>query len=279
MKRYIIIIAALAAALSAAAQTTAEEFNEKYTRLISRLGYAGVGIETYLDKWETAFPEDGRMLEARCNYFLEKAMITQLIQKDKDKFLGNKPVLSVPDSTGKVVNYFQESFFDDELFGQAVSYIYKAIELYPQDLVYRADLISCLLAYEKESPDMAVREMQKLIDKEKKEKPDWTVKGAPAGEEDFSQLMSEYCVTLWEIGTPTAYDSFFVLSTQLSKLFPKNSNYIDNLGSFWLVAKSNEKKAMRLYKKALKLDPDDQVAKTNIRIIERRQAAAKKKKS
>ena len=34
---------------------------------------------------------------------------------------------------------------------------------------------------------------------------------------------------------------------------------------------------MKYYKKALKLNPDDEVAKTNIRIIERRNA--KKKKS
>ena len=261
----------------AAAQSTQQEYLEKYVRLVNRLGYSGVGIETYIDKWEAAFPEDGMMLEARCNYYLEKAVSNQIVPKDQDKFLGNKPVISIPDSTGKAVNYFQETFFDDELFGQAVSYVNKAIDLYPLDLIYRADLITCLLAYEKESPDMAVKEMDKLVEMQKNQHPEWLVKGVPAEENDFSELMSEYCVKLWSIGTPTAYESFFKLSEKLSKIYPKNSNYIDNIGSYWLVAKNNEKKAMKYYKKALKLNPDDEVAKTNIRIIERRNA--KKKKS
>lgn len=275
MKRYIIIIAALAAAFSAFAQTTAEEFNEKYNRLISRLGYAGVGIETYLDKWESAFPEDGRLLEARCNYYLWKGLSTQVVPKDQSKFLGNKPIIALPDSTGKKVNYFEENFYDDELFGQAISWLEKAIELYPLDLVYRADKITCLLAYEKESPDMAVAELDNLVEQEKKSHPAWVVYGQPVGESDFSELMSTYCVSLWNIATPQAYDAFFNLSTKLSKLYPKNSNYIDNIGSYWLVAKDNPKKAMKFYKKALKLNPDDEVAKTNIKIIEKRKAAKK----
>lgn len=277
MKKHIITIIALAIGAAAFAQSTQEEYLEKYLRLANRLGYAGVGMETYIDKWEAAFPQDGMMLEARCNYFLEKAMNNQLVAKAQDKYLGNKPVLSIPDSTGKAVNYFQETFFDDELFGQAVSYVNKAIELYPLDLIYRADLITCFLAYEKESPDMAVKEMDKLVEMQKSQHPGWLVKGSPAGEDDFSELMSEYCVKLWSIGTPSAYEAFFQLSEKLSKIYPKNSNYIDNIGSYWLVAKNNEKKAMKYYKKALKMNPSDEVAKTNIRIIERRQA--KKKKS
>jgi len=90
MKRYIAAIFAFAMSLSAIAQTTQQEYFEKYVRLTSRLGYAGVGIETYIDKWETAFPEDGKMLEARCNYFLTKAMRTEVVPKDREKFLGEK---------------------------------------------------------------------------------------------------------------------------------------------------------------------------------------------
>ena len=273
MTRILISLLALTLGLAAFAQTTAEEFNEKYTRLVNRLGYAGVGIETYLDKWEAAFPEDGRMLEARCNYCLWKGMTTQVVPKDQSKYLGNKPVLALPDSTGKRVNYFEESFYDDELFGQAMTWLDKAVELYPLDLVYRADKITCFLAYEKESPDMAVAEMDKLVEQEKKSHPAWVVYGEPVSEGDFSELMSTYCVRLWNIATPQAYDAFFNLSTKLSKLYPKNSNYIDNLGSYWFVAKNNPKKAMKFYKKALKLNPSDEVAQTNRKIIEKRKTA------
>ena len=275
MKRVLITLLALIFGFAAFAQTTAEEFNEKYTRLAARLGYAGVGIETYLDKWEAAYPDDGRLLEARCNYCLAKGMTTHAVPKDRAKYLGNKPILSVPDSTGKKINYFEETVYDDELFGQAMTWLDKAVELYPLDLVYRADKITCFLSYEKESPDMAVAEMEKLVEMEKKSHPAWVVYGEPTVEGDFSELMSGYCLRLWNIATPPAYEAFFKLSTKLSKLYPKNSNYLDNIGSYWLVAKDNPKKATTFYKKALKLNPSDEVATANLKLIERRKASKK----
>ena len=271
MKKIIISIIALAVAIAAAGQT-GDEFNEKYQRLVSRLGYDGVGIETHLDKWEAAFPKDGRLLEARCNYYLTKSMATQVVRRDQQKFLGNKPLFTLPDSLGNQVNYFEETFFDDELFGQALSWLDKAIEYYPLDLAYRADKINCLLAYEKEWPEMAVAEIEKLVTREKQSHPAWEVNGKPLEEGGFSDLMLGYCAKLYKIGSPEAYNSFFALSSRLQKLYPKDSNYLDNIGSYWLVAQGNDKKAMRYYKKALKINPDDAVAKANIRVIERRKA-------
>ncbi|MBO4465667.1 MAG: hypothetical protein J5748_03210 [Bacteroidales bacterium] len=275
MKKIIVTVLALVVAVAVAAQSTKEEYLEKYLRLVNRLSYSGVGIETFIDKWEAAFPDDGMMLEARCNYYLDKSMTTQLVAKEGSKYLGNKPALSVPDSTGKVVNFFEEMFFDDELFGKAVSYLYKAIELYPTEMVYRNDLIECLFAYEKESPDMAVKEIEKIVEMEKTTHPEWLVNGVTAKDGDLSEMLSLRCLPLWNIGTPAAYESFYSLSQALAKLFPKDSNYQDNIGSYWLVAKGNDKKAMKFYKKALKLNPDDEVAKTNIKIIERRKAKKK----
>lgn len=275
MKRIILTVLALLVTAAAMAQTTKEEYLEKYLRLVNRLSYSGVGIETFIDKWEAAFPDDGLMMEARCNYYLDKSMTTQLVAKDSDKFLGNKPFLSVPDSTGKVVNYFEETFFDDELFGKAVSYLDKAIELYPLELIYRNDLIACLFAYEKESPDMAVKEIEKIVEKEKTTHPEWLVNGVPVTQEQLSEMLSRHCVSLWNIANPAAYESFFSLSETLAKMYPGESNYLDNIGSYWLVARGNDKKAMKFYKKALKLNPDDEIAKANIKVIERRKAKKK----
>lgn len=278
MKRLTAILAALALTLAAAAQTTSEEYLAKYNRLVARLGYSGVGIETHLDKWEADWPEDGRMLEARCNYCLSKGSARKVVAKDQAKFLGAKPLLSLPDSTGHEVNYFEEVFYDDILFGQAVSYIDRAIELYPDDLLYRYDKIICLLAYEKESPDMALQELLGLVEMEKKHT-SWKVGGEPAEEGDFEGLVSSYCVKLYETGSPDGYEAFYKLSTQLNKLYPKASNYLDNIGSYWLVGRGNDRKAAGFYKKALKLNPDDAVAKQNLRLIERRKEQQKKKKS
>ena len=272
------IFAAIAISAALYAQTTPQEYLEKYSRLIQRLGYAGVGIETYIDKWEEAFPQDGRMLEARCNYYLAKSMTTEIVPKDRSKFLGNKPVLSLPDSTGAKVNYFEENFFDDEVFGTAVKYIDKAIQLYPHDILYRADKINLLLAYEKESPDLAVAEIENLVEMEQTSHPEWTFDGSPIGDGEFAQLISGYCVSLYNVGSPLSYEAFLSVSKQMSKLEPKEPNWLDNIGSYWLVARGNDKKAMSFYKKALKLDKEDEVALSNIKLIERRRAQAKKAK-
>ena len=275
MKRVLITLLALIFGFAAFAQTTAEEFNEKYTRLAARLGYAGVGIETYLDKWEAAYPDDGRLLVLEREVYVPKGSLWEKLQgafTDIHIYVVD-PVHDTAGLYGEDVA--EETVYDDEFFGQAMTWLDKAVELYPLDLVYRADKITCFLSYEKESPDMAVAEMEKLVEMEKKSHPAWVVYGEPTVEGDFSELMSGYCLRLWNIATPPAYEAFFKLSTKLSKLYPKNSNYLDNIGSYWLVAKDNPKKATTYYKKALKLNPSDEVATANLKLIERRKASKK----
>ena len=47
------------------------------------------------------------------------------------------PLLSLKDSTGVDVYYFQESFYDDEGYGKAIKAIDKAIRLSEDNLGYR----------------------------------------------------------------------------------------------------------------------------------------------
>lgn len=274
------MLAALAMGLCTllGAQTTSEEFNARYQRQVNRLGYAGVGVEGILDKWEAAFPEDGLMLEARFNYFLVKSVRSEVVKKDCKKWLGADPVLSIPDSTGAKVNYFEEQFFDEELLATALGFIDRAIELYPDELMYRVDRTCAMLSYEKESPDLSLEELMALADRHKAESPKWTISGTQIEEADFIHLMAEFCVRLYNIGTPSGYEAFRTLSEKLNRMWPKEAVFLNNLGSYWLVAKGKDKKAASYYKKALKLDPESDVAKMNLQLIERRKAAAKKGK-
>lgn len=279
--RYRNILAAFAAlTISAAlgAQTTTEEFSARHQRQVARVGYAGLGVEGIIDKWEAAFPEDGKMLRARFSYYLAKGMRTEAVRKDGRKFLGADPMFSIPDSTGVPVNFFEEQFFDDELFAQALTTIDKAIALYPDEMIYRINRISALLAYEKETPDLALNDLNGLIARQKAEKPEWTFNGEAAAKDDFSLIISEYCVKLFTVGTPSAYEAFYSVSCQMNALYPKDPTYLDNIGSYWLVAKQKDKKAAGFYKKALKLDPEDEAAQKNLKLIERRKAAAKNAK-
>lgn len=280
MNKIKIILTAAAAALcvAAAAQTTADEFQARYERLVRNVGYSGVGVETLLDRWGEAFPDDMRVPVARFQYFYQKSLSTELTpMPGLRRFLGKAPTLTLKDPEGEDVPYFEEEFFDDDLFREALDVLNGQIAAHPDELRWRYLKIAALTSYEKDFPDMSGAELRNLIARDAKEHPAWTLDGAPASREDFQQGVGEFCAKFYETGSEECYELFRDISTLMNKYFPKNPVFIDNLGSYWLIARDNEKQAVKFYKKALKLDPDDYAAKRNLQLIERRQAAAQKK--
>ena len=278
MKKLIILLAALAACAAAAAQTTPEEFQVRYERLVRNLGYDGVGVETLLDRWEEAFPEDRTVPVARFNYWFHKGQVSEVVPKGSQrKFLGNPPTVSLKDADGQDVNYFEETFYDEEAFGEAIKVAESMIAAQPDELRWHYLKISALAAYEKESPDMAAKEIKELIRREGETHPAWTLDGEAAGSEALQRGMAEYCGDFFQLGSTLGYEYFRDISERMNKLYPKNPVFIDNIGSWWLIVKGNDKQAAKYYKKALQIDPEDYAAQQNLRIIERRQAAAKKK--
>ena len=278
MKRLILAMAAIALCAAAAAQTTAEEFQARYDRLVRSVGASGVGVETLLDRWEEAFPDDPAVHVARFNYHFQKSQRTEMVARGTQRrYLGNAPSITLKDADGQDVNYFPEDFYEEEGFAEAMKVLDRQIALHPDELRYHYLKISALAAYEKESPDMAAAELKSLIERQASARPAWTIDGEPADADLFQQGVSEYCYIFFQIGTPAGYEYFREVSERMNKLFPKNPVFIDNLGSYQLIVKENDKQAAKYYKKALKLDPDDYAAKTNLQIIERKKAQAKKK--
>ena len=157
MKRFFIAIAALAAAaaVSSAQEPSSQDFKARYETMVSKLGPSGVGIETLINKWEAACPDDLDMLTARFSYCFNKSQTTNVEVRDASKYLGEKPVLTLKDTSGNDINYFQVASYDDELFGQAQKAIDKAIQLAPDRLDLRFLKTAALIGYENESPDMA----------------------------------------------------------------------------------------------------------------------------
>lgn len=278
MKKLMILLAALTACAAAAAQTTQEEFQTRYERLVRNLGYDGVGIETLLDRWEEAFPDDQTVPVARFNYWFHKGQVSEVVPKGSQrKFLGNAPTVSLKDADGNDVNYFEETFYDEEYFGEAMKVVDAQIAAQPDELRWQYLKLTAMLAYEKESPDMTVAALKALIDRNAKSHPAWTLNGEPANEDVFQQGVAEYCADFFRIGSDISYEYFHDISVRMNKLYPKNPVFLDNIGSWWRAARGDDKQAAKYYQKALKLDPDDYAATQNLRLIERKQAAAKKK--
>lgn len=276
MKRSLFIAAALLLSGALASAQTSQDFLAKYQRQVKMLGADGVGVETIIDRWEEAFPDDGDMLEARFLYNYLKSQSTDVVRKDGAKYLGAAPVLSLKDSIGMDVNYFQETMFVDSLFARSQNAIDKAIACYPDDIRFRLDKISSLFAYEKESPDLAYAEIVKMIDLNNPSSPKWIYAGEKLSDDEFVDIVQDYCSNFFKLGTPNGYELFLALSQKMNKLYPKNASFVGNIGSYWFVGKNNYKKAQSFYKKALKLNPDDAAAKRNMKILERKMAAGKK---
>ena len=268
--RYLIAAALLLAAPAAFAQD-ASAIKSSYERQVRMVGPAGVGVETILDRWEAAEPNSPEMLQARFNFWLAKARSTKVMALEQSKYLGQAPFLSLKDSTGRDINYYEVDFYDDETFGNAKKAIDRAVSLAPTEFGYRVNQINGLILYEKDSPDMALQCILNTIYYHTSKKPAWTFNGEPMDSDSFQQAIQEYCFTFFHYGTPASYEAFRVISERMSKEFPKNTEFLNNLGSYWLVCQENPRKALKWYDKVLKINPSDYSAARNCVLTARRE--------
>lgn len=262
------------------AQTpSSKEFNERYQLLVSKLGPSGVGIETLLDKWEAAYPDDADMLLGKFTYYFSKSQSSAVVAKPQDKFLGEKPVLTLKDTLGNPVNYFQVTDYDDELFGMSQKSIEKAIQLNPDRLDLRFLKVAALTGYEKESPDMALSNLKSLIIYNETQHPNWVYPGyEKVDEELFSVAIQEYCFLFFKYATPVSYEAFKEISETMLSYHPSDVLYLDNVGSYWLVVKHDYKQAAKYYNKVLKIKQDDVTAIKNMILLARNTSNTKLEK-
>lgn len=276
MKRLLLILSLLSAAVAASAQ--ADRMEQKYDLLVSQLGPAGVGVETVLNNWEKADSTNAKMLMGRFNYYFTKAQSSEVVTRPTKKYLGMDPILTLKDTTGADVHYYQVNVFDDELYGEAVKAADKAMRTWPDRIDFRFMKANAYIAYEKESPDMALAYLMKLVDENQVRRPSWMYGDEKVDEEFFQEAMQEYCYSFFSIGSPASYDAFYKLSAKLSSLYPDNVGYINNMGSYYLIAKEDYKSAFKQYNKVLKKHPDDYTAIRNCALAARKQGNVKLEK-
>ena len=272
MKRKLMLVAVgiLGAALLCAQTRTAEEYESRYNTLVKNVGSNGVGVETLLDNWEKDYPSSVTMMEAKFVFWFTKAQSTEAVVMDRDKYLGQKPLVSLRDSLGNPVNYFQVTTFDDDMFSSAITYIDKAIRQEPERLDLRQAKVSALISYERESPDMAASELRSLIDYDASQKPAWTYAGVgKVDEEYFDGIIQEECFVFFSYGESACYEAFRSISERMLEYDPKNVLFLDNIGSYYLVCRKDSATALSYYKKVLKIKPDDYTAIKNIVLLAR----------
>lgn len=277
MKRILFCVLALGLALSAGAQTSAR-FEQRYDLLVSQFGPAGVGVETVLDNWAKVDSTNAKMLQGRFTYLFTKAQSSELEIRPGKKYLGMEPVLTLKDSLGNDVNYFQINVFDDEIYAEAVKAADKAISYWPDKLDFRFMKANAYIAYEKESPDMALSCIMALVDENQARKSSWEYEGDKVDQDFFQNAVQEYCYSFYALGTPEGYEAFRTLSEKMSVLFPDNPGFLNNLGTYYLIAKEDYKSAYKYYNKVLKAHPDDYTAIKNGVLAARKEKNVKTEK-
>lgn len=277
MKRFfsVLMLLLVVTGSSFAQEQSRDEFRAKYSRLVSRLGVAGPGIEPHLNRWAAAFPDDEELLNARFLYYYSKCQTPKVTKHDSSRYLGQKPVLELKDSVGNPVYFYEEIFFDDDLYAQASSSLAQAIAQAPDRIDFRLNQISSLIAYEKESPDMALSKVMALVDYDKLSAPAWKYGNEDYSEEDFCASMQEFCFSFYSIGSPASVNAFHTLALKMHELHPKDVNFIDDLGSYYLAHKNDLKKASKYFKSALKINPSDTVAIRNMMLLSRQKGDKK----
>lgn len=259
------------------AQNTSR-YEYRYDLLVSQFGPAGMGVETVLNNWEKEDSTNAKMLQGRFAYLFTKAQKGVVEAHPGKKYLGMDPVLTLKDSLGNDVNYFEVNVFDDMLYAEALKAADKAVACWPDRLDFRFMKANAYIAYEKESPDMALACLLDLIQENTRRKASWEYEGEKADQKFFQDAMQEYCFSFYTIGTPASYEAFRTLSEKMSEYFPDNTDFVNNIGSYHLIAKSDYKTAYKYYNKVLKAHPGEETAIRNGLLAARRQKNVKQEK-
>lgn len=278
MKKILYTILLLMTSAVLSAQTPSSRYEQRYDLLVSQFGPAGVGVETVLNNWEKVDSTNARMLQGRFAYLFTKAQTGTVESRPGKKYLGMDPVITLKDSLGNDVNYFEINVFDDELYAEALKVADRAVSIWPDMLDFRFMKANAYIAYEKESPDMALASLMELADENLKRKSSWEYNGEKVSQQFFQEAMQEYCFSFYTLGTQSGYEAFRQLSEKLSVMFPDNTEFVNNVGSYYLIAKEDYKTAYKYYNKVLKAHPDDMTAIRNGLVAARKQKNLKQEK-
>ena len=117
---------------------------------------------------------------------------------------------------------------------------------------------------------MALAYLLNLADQHVGRSRPWTYEQEKVDDRFFEDAMQEYCYSFYSIDTPSSLASFQELSMKMSQIFPDNTDFLNNMGSYHMIVKKDYKTALKYYSKVLKKNPEDYTAIKNSAIVSRK---------
>lgn len=180
----------------------------------------------------------------------------------------NTEVFTLTDSvTGEPEGFLYQGYYinDSEQVDSALMILNEGIAKFPNRLDLYFGLATTYLYIEQ--PDKMIDIVEKAMKQEKKNKGNWLWSGdeiLPDVTDYMYERVQEDFARFWEAEDLERTERVAKMAV---KYYPKRAEYWNNMGAVTMW-KNDKKKAMKYFKKALKLNPDDELIKSNIEYIQ-----------
>lgn len=226
-------------------------------------------VESFLRKNETLFREDPEYYVLLLNYVLSKGDQTGIVvakgEPQKDDFAVRDP------KTGETVGFIgQRGGYDEKLIVDGILKTKKSLPFFKSRLDIRFGIITA--AERIKRWDLLGDQLVETLKVSKEIDNKWTWGPVNSMSDEPRTFMLEnvqgHISTLFRADNPTADDALIRASETMIKCYPAVIYGYSNLGVLHL-AKKNYDKADGYLRKALSINPNDEIVKGNIEFLKR----------
>lgn len=264
MKKFLILIFA-----TISISLFARSYEQEFYKLLTDKETAAA--DSILSIWKKSNPKDPELYPAEFNYFINSARSTRLVLSDNPDDGDYK--LTFADSTGNVKgSLFQETVWDDSLFQHGIKAIEKGISLYPDRLDFR--LGKAMALNYRGQWDEVCNTMYSIFERSAKNKYKWTGANGEAYTQDCRDIIANASFDhLHEMindeDNPSVKNLELEFTAAILKQFPKEYRVI-NIAAGRAYADQDYHLAMKYFKKAHSIAPDDGIILANMVFLSRK---------
>lgn len=249
-------------------------FYEQFNQLYSNDSISAA--KQLLDTWENTGQREGDYYVCQFNYYYNQAVTsTVTLTVELPLYAYNTNYFVLQDTiNGGNAGYMYEGYIvvDSLLLDSAFHWINKGIDKYPNRLDMYFGLATCYLYCDK--TDEMIETLENVMKQERKNKGKWlwtNDERIPKSEDAVYSRIQEDFPRFVDAGE---LDKAEKLAKIVLKYYPNRTEYWNNMGVVYYM-RGNFVDALHYFKKALKLNPEDEYVKANIELLEEKITSTK----